>query len=76
MSPTACFLGRLRLLSAAVLTTGMVGRGGVYPGYGMAGWGREGYTGTQPYTLPGPIFNHILRIGPTHGQMKPNLVYL
>ena len=31
------------------------GGGGVYPGYGDWVVGGEGYTGTHPDTLPGPI---------------------
>ena len=48
---------------------------------GGAGWvgtrvgTGEGYTGTQPGLLPGPIFNLILRQGPTYGQMKAILLY-
>ena len=28
------------------------------------------YTGTHPPAIPGPIFDHIPALGPTHGQMK------
>ena len=34
------------------------------------GWVWEGYTGTHPATVPGPIFNLFLRLRPTYGQMK------
>ena len=53
----------------------MPGGGGV-PGYGMAGVGREGYTGYSPSTVPGPIFNIFQAISPTYGQMKAILTYL
>ena len=49
---------------------GVVGRG-----VGREG-GREGYTGTQPSTLPGPIFSTFPEISPTYGQMKAISVYL
>ena len=41
----------------------------MYPGWGMAGWGREGYTGTPPRHPPGPIFNLFLRLRP---YLRPN----
>ena len=68
--PTTLFLWVPLLLLAAVLTTGMVGGGEVYPGSAWLGGVREGYTGTHPYTLPGHIYNLFLRLSPTHGQMK------
>ena len=46
------------------------GEGGVPGVVGMWVGTGEGYTGTQPPNIPGPIFNHILKIDPTHGQMK------
>ena len=46
--------------------------GEVYPGYGMAGWVREGYTGTQPGTSQDPIFSIFKAKTHTHGQMKAN----
>ena len=51
-------------------------RGGVWVGEGctrgmgdrVGAW--EGYTGTQPDTLLGPIFNIFSLKARTHGQMK------
>ena len=37
------------------------GRGGVYPGWWDGGWVEEGYTGTHPATLQGPILTIFLR---------------
>ena len=70
MSPTAIFsLGHDR---AAVLHADHVGGRGV-PGVvgsgDRVGTGR-GTTGVLPRTIPGPIFNLNLRLGPTYGQMK------
>ena len=67
LSPTATF----SCMSEPARRTGSrSGGGGVYPGW----WGSEGpggcYTGTHPYTLPGPIFNLFPGYVPTHGQMK------
>ena len=42
-------------------------------GTGVAGW--EGYTGTHPAMPPGSHIDHILRLGPTHGQMKAIQLY-
>ena len=42
----------------------------MYPGCGRTGVGLEGYTGTHPGPIPGPVFSHIPEIVPTHGQMK------
>ena len=44
--------------------------GEVYPGWGMGGWAREGYTGTPPDPSQGPNISIFLRYEPTHGQMK------
>ena len=45
--------------------------GEVYPGVvGYRVGGGEGYTGTHPQAIPGPIFSIYLALGPTYGQMK------
>ena len=74
LSPTALF--SLADVPAVMLHADHVG-GEVYPGWGGR-WvpgraipvPREGYTGTQTQPVPVPIFNHILALGPTYGQMK------
>ena len=77
MSPTAIFDPRVH---AGHPGRSVPGVGGGVPGVvgrvgtGVGGW--EGYTGTRPPTIPGPIFNIFKAIGPTHGQMKAILDYL
>ena len=46
---------------------------GVYPGWGIAGGCREGYTGYPPGTVPGPVFNTILRLRPYPRPNEGNL---
>ena len=55
---------------------GAVAGGGVPGVVGTGVGGGEGYTGTHPTLIPGPIFNHIQPEGPTYGQMKAILRYL
>ena len=49
---------------------GTMGAGEGVPGVWDVVGGLEGYTGTLPGPIPGPIFKLILETGPTHGQMK------
>ena len=61
--------GTVALTSAVYMLGGGWDRG--VPGVVGSWVGREGcYTGYQPSTIPGPIFNIFLRLGPTYGQMK------
>ena len=84
MSPTAIFTPPDSACGSAVASPGYGVGGVVYPGWwqgGVAGWvpggcTGEGYTGTQPTLIPGPIFNLFLRLEPTHGQMKAILCIL
>ena len=69
--PHDLFLSDLQLLSAAVLTTGMVrvGEGCTRGSAGLGGL--EGcYTGTQTQPSQGPNINIFLRLSPTHGRMN------
>ena len=80
LSPTAIF-SPVYMLSGAgsMYTLGMVRWGEVYPGYGVVGdWvgAGRGNTGYPARTIPGPIFNSIQEISPTHGQMKAFSCYL
>ena len=56
MSPTAWFspVG----VAMPVFSVEQGGEG-VYPGWGMAGWVREGYTGTHPAPVPRTHIGHI-----------------
>ena len=56
MSPTATFTPGTRGVPVASAECGW---GGVYPGYGGTGVGREGYTGYYPGTLPGTHIQYI-----------------
>ena len=44
--------------------------GEVYPGYGMAGWVLEGYTGYYPPAIQDPYLVIFSLKTSTHGQMK------
>ena len=67
LSPTTLFsLGADRWVTARV----SMGWGGGVPGVWEDWVGREGYTGTQPSPVPGPVFKDIPQISPTYGQMK------
>ena len=67
MSPTTIFLSAASMPGTC---TAVTGAGGVYPGYGMDGWGWEGYTGTQTQPSQDPYLAIFSLEGPTHGQMK------
>ena len=53
LSPTAIFLSAGH---CGAVCLGDAGGGMVYPGCGMAGWGREVYTGVLPSHASGPQY--------------------
>ena len=72
MSPTTMFIALLSSVHGCT-GTGVV-REGCTRGSGDRGGAGRGYTGTPPRTLPGPYLVISEAKGPTHGQMKANMV--
>ena len=61
------------LVAGCSVVASRVVQGGeeVYPGWGVPGWVLEGYYPGTARTLLGPIFSHILALGPYPRPYEP-----
>ena len=73
MSPTTLFSPGSSTSAGAA---GTMGRGGVYPGCGMAGWAGRAIPVPYPAPSQDPIISHIPGLSPTYGQMKAKYTVL